>query len=186
MDYKQLTRPFGKDQIKIRQGRKNMSYYYVPSQHVVERLNEIGTFNWHFTIKESKQINEEVVVLGSLTIMGNTKEAYGSAVIDDKKSVGDSFKTASALALTKAASLFGIPCVFHAKPQDNKQITQNYPQVPTSTHENTTHVNACQDCGLIISVAEVQFSKKYAHTYKNKILCKECQQNYRNNMRRVK
>ncbi|SDG74271.1 Rad52/22 family double-strand break repair protein [Aneurinibacillus thermoaerophilus] len=184
MDYKQLTRPFGKDQIKIRQGRKNMSYYYVPSQHVVERLNEIGTFNWHFTIKESKQINEEVVVLGSLTIMGNTKEAYGSAPIDDKKSVGDSFKTASALALTKAASLFGIPCVFHTKIQDNKQNTHNYPQMPTS-QTNNAQPNACMDCGLIISEAEVQFSKKYAHTYKNKILCKECQQNYRN-VRRVK
>jgi hypothetical protein len=194
MDFKRLTRPFPPEQIKERLGRKNMTYKYVPSEFVVDRLNEIGTENWSFTIKESKEIANEVVVLGSLKIKDTIKEAYGSAVIDEKRTAGDSFKTASALSLVKAASLFGIPCVFHAKPanlQDNKQITQNYQQVPTAPQDNISSVNACMDCGLIISAAEIDFCKKYPQTYNNKILCRECQQTYRNkqqymHMRRVK
>jgi hypothetical protein len=187
MDYNQLTRPFSKEQIKIRQGRKNMSYQYVPSHFVIDRLNEIGTFNWNFLVKESKELNQEVVVLGSLTISGVTKEAYGSSTVDDKKSLGDSFKTATALSLTKAASLFGIPCIFHTKLENKDTLKYQEPYNPNIPKPPMWEEPKewCADCGQVLTEPEVQFSQKWSDTYQHKLLCKECQLPYRN-VRRVK
>ncbi|GLB58687.1 RAD52 family DNA repair protein [Cytobacillus sp. NCCP-133] len=187
MDYNQLTRPFDKGQIKVRQGRKNMSYQYVPSHIVIDRLNEIGTFNWNFLVKESKEINQEAVVLGSLQIGNTIKEAYGSASIDEKRTAGDSFKTAQALALTKAASLFGVPCIFHSNVSNPD--TQKY-QEPFNPNEHKPSMweepkEWCADCGQVLTEPEVQFSQKWSDTYQHKLLCKECQLPYRN-VRRVK
>lgn len=185
MDFRELTKPFQPHQIKERLGKKNMIYKYVPSSEVINRLNSVlGPGGWNLVIKEHIKWDNEVAVLVSLRIGDIVKEAYGSATLDGK-SLGDALKTSQALGLVKCCSLFGMPVTFTSN--YNQQNTQNYQQnqqKPSKSEDPTIH--ACMDCGLIISVAEVQFSKKYAHTYKNKILCKECQQNYRSNMRRVK
>lgn len=101
LNFDHLKRPFEENQIRERKGKKVNGQYlyfrYVPSEFVVERLNELGPGNWSFVIKESKVIANEVVVLGSLRIANTVKEAFGSSTIDEKKTAADSFKAASAL-----------------------------------------------------------------------------------------
>lgn len=176
----QLTRPFNREQIKQRKGRKGQYYDFVPSIYVVERLNEIGTENWTFEVKDSKQIGNEVVVLGSLTILGNVKEAYGGAILDDKKTAGDTFKAAAALSLVKAASLFSIPCTFHN--QQTQQQNNNYNNYQQNNQQQSNQQFACADCGSQITQAEHNYSTNNF----NKPLCRNHQQQYRNkNIRRV-
>lgn len=179
MNTQQLLRPFEPHEIQVREGKKGMSYQYVSSQTVINRLNEIGSFHWNFIIKDSKLLDGEVVVLGSLTIGTTTKEAYGSAAFMEKNSAGDSFKTASALALTKAASLFGIPCVFHNKKGNYTQqygTQQNYSQ---RTDNFTGHSKTCDDCSNEITQNEARFTLGNTNVYKGKKLCRNCQQKYR-------
>ncbi|MBT2217811.1 hypothetical protein KK120_18550 [Virgibacillus dakarensis] len=183
MDFKQLTRPFDNNKIFQRVGKKVNGEYlyfdYVPSEYVVDRLNEIGTQNWNFFLKESKEIRNEIVVLGSLTIQGITKEAYGSAVIYEERGVGNSIKTASSLALTKAASLFGIPCVFHTNAR-NKNNNQ-----PQNQNSNVSQNSSCDDCATPIQQNVVQYCNNNSRIFQNKKLCMTCQKNYKNGIRRV-
>lgn len=180
MNTQQLLRLFEPHEIKVREGKKGMSYQYVSSHTVVNRLNEIGPFHWNFVVKDSKLLDDEVVVLGSLTIGTTTKEAYGSAAFMEKNSAGDSFKTASALALTKAASLFGIPCIFHSKKGNYTQQYGTQQQNNSQRTDNTAHNSkVCDDCSNEISQAEVKFTLGNTNTYKGKKLCRSCQQKYR-------
>lgn len=140
-----------------------MYFNYVPSDSLVVRLNECGPDKWHFIIKESKEIRDEVIVLGSLTINGITKEGYGSALIEENKGVGDCFKSASALAMVKAASLFGIPCIFHAKPTQQPQ--QEQPQATQPRQENREPdpqpvKHGCADCGMELTEKIYNWSMK--------------------------
>ncbi|EIJ81778.1 hypothetical protein PB1_02525 [Bacillus methanolicus PB1] len=187
MDYNRLTRPFEPSQIRERQGKKNMIYRYVPVYHIEERLMELPPGSWSFVVKDHFEKNGEIAVLGSLTINGTTREAWGSSALEGK-TLGDCMKSASALSLTKCASLFGVPCVFRETSISQQQRPQQQYQQPQQRQQEIKNVQyACMDCGSIISEAEVNFSKKYADTFFGKTLCRECQQFYRNNqIRRVK
>jgi hypothetical protein len=187
INFNRLTRPFLQEEIKERLGKKvngvPMVFKYVPSHTVVSRLNEIGAENWSFIIKESKEYNNEVVVLGSLRIGDTVKEAYGSSIVAEYKDLGSTYKSASMLSLVKASSLYNIPSVIHTNitPQQQYSAAPSEPSLPSS----------CMDCGVVISDAEVKFSRTYSQTYQNKELCKDCQQQYRNkqnqnDIRRVK
>jgi len=185
MNFDHLKRPFEENQIRERKGKKVNGQYlyfrYVPSEFVVERLNELGPGNWSFVIKESKVIANEVVVLGSLRIANTVKEAFGSSTIDEKKTAADSFKAASALSLTKCASLYSVPCIFHTKPNtyQQPQTSQNNYQSNQSQNEREFFQYTCDDCNVVISKAEVDFTKKYPQTYNDKQVCRTCQQKYR-------
>lgn len=196
IDFNRLTRPFSQEEIKERTGKKvngvPMVFKYVPSHTVVSRLNEIGAENWSFVIKESKEYNNEVVVLGSLRIGNTVKEAYGSSIVAEYKDLGSTYKSASMLSLVKASSLYNIPSVIHTNlspkiHQNNYQ--QQYSAAPPLLERSLP--SSCKDCGVVISDAEVRFSRTYSQTYQNKELCKDCQQQYRNkqnhnDIRRVK
>ncbi|MYL55441.1 hypothetical protein GLW08_19180 [Pontibacillus yanchengensis] len=181
MDMNRLTRPFLDSEIKVREGRKNMQFQYIPSEYVVDRLNEIGPANWNFIIKDSKQIGNEVVVLGSLQIGNTVKEAFGSAVIDENKTAGDSYKTAQMLSLVKSASLYNVPCIFKAKLKQGKN-NQYYNQQSNNTPQDFN----CDHCNLGITQAEINFTSKYPQIYNGQKLCRNCQKKYRNrNIQRV-
>ncbi|MFH5183153.1 hypothetical protein ACHHV8_11265 [Paenibacillus sp. TAB 01] len=159
MNWEQLCRPFSQSEIKQRKGRKGMYFNYVPSDSLVIRLNECGPDKWQFIIKESKEIRDEIIVLGSLTICEITKEGYGSTLIEENKGVGDCFKSASALALVKSASLFGIPCIFHAKPQNQQEQPRQEerepsPQLPVQTKPG------CAECGIELTEKIYNWSMK--------------------------
>lgn len=171
MNWEQLCRPFQTNEVKQREGRKGMFYNYIPSDVLVKRLNEQGTDKWSYIVKEAREIMNEVVVLGSLTIMGTTKDAYGSAQMDERKLAGDCFKSASALALVKSASLFGIPCIFHAKPQQQQIIQTPAPEILSGPGYS------CEDCGVHVDLKTFNYSR---YNFNNHVYCRTCQPKYRN------
>lgn len=152
-----LTRNFHPSEIKQRKGRKNMVFDYVPADRVVLRLNELGLHSWSFLIKNEKEVGNEVIVLGSLSIMGVTREAYGSALRDDNKDLGSCYKSASALSLVKSASLFNCPCIFHVKPQQEQPRQEERelsPQLPVQTK------HGCVECGTELTDKIYNWSMK--------------------------
>jgi len=79
---------------------------------VVERLNS-GSDNWSFDVISHQILDDEVIVLGRLTLEGLTKSAFGGTAITRDNtgqtvSIGNDLKAAAADALKKSASLFGI------------------------------------------------------------------------------
>ena len=108
-----LTLPFPPDQLKTRPGQHGKTLTYVDVAAVIERLNAVSDFEWSFEVVRHEILENEVVVLGKLTIDGVTKMAFGgSAITRDSSgkdvSVGDDLKAAASDAIKKAASLFGI------------------------------------------------------------------------------
>lgn len=185
-DFERLLRQFPQEVIRTRKGKKNAYYQYIPSSQIIYRLNET-TLNWSFSIKDRIVEETEVAVLGSLTIEGIIKEAWGSSYREGK-SLGDALKSSASLSLSKCCSLLGMPVIFNTTQQQPQQQKYNNYQQPAAQNIQREQVHACMDCGLVISDAEVQFTRKYPQTYDNKELCRECQQQYRNksNITRVK
>lgn len=118
MDKQLLTKPFPKERIKSREGRKGMIYYYIPVKDVIKRLNEVSD-NVNIVVKDKIITEKETVVLVSLEINGIVKEAYGSSVING--SIGDSLKSSVSDGIRKAASYFGVPCIFHTEQEEDEE-----------------------------------------------------------------
>lgn len=109
-----LERPFPRELIRHRPGRRGESLAYVEGHAVIARLNEAFDSRWSFEIVREIVRDEEVVVLGGLSAEGVTKNAFGSSAItrssEDGSTVclGDDLKAAATDALKKAASLLGV------------------------------------------------------------------------------
>ncbi len=113
-----LRAPTPPERIKHRQG-----FDYVSQSYVTDRLNEAFGYLWNFRIAEWKQLEEEVVVIGSLEIVlpdkgiVMEKQQFGGAQIKrfssgarsgQAISVADDFKAAASDALKKCSTLLGI------------------------------------------------------------------------------
>lgn len=53
---------FTRDQIRSRRGRKNVVYYYVPVEYVINRLNQVSD-NVQIIIKDKIITEKETIVL---------------------------------------------------------------------------------------------------------------------------
>ena len=111
----QLSEPFPEDLIKTRIGRGKIYLSYVEGHNYIKRLNEIFGLNWSFRILEQKIFENEVVVLGELTVNNNiVRQSYGNKDIAVGRSnglpvsIGDDLKAAQTDALKKACSTLGI------------------------------------------------------------------------------
>lgn len=108
-----LTRPFPPELVKQRQGQGGKLLSYIETHAVIARLNE-GCDAWDFHVERYEILDEEVFVLGKLTIEGTlTKYAFGGSSITrdrDRRpvSIADDLKSAASDALKKAASLVGV------------------------------------------------------------------------------
>ena len=106
------------DMIEKREGRGGKEFYYLRHQYVTEQLNKACGHNWDFEILREQVIEDQIMVLGKLTLrVGGetvTKSQYGSSDVKRKKgdntpvSIGDDFKAAASDALKKCASLIGL------------------------------------------------------------------------------
>ena len=148
---------------------------------IVSRLNET-TLKWSFTIKDRIVEETEVAVLGSLTIEGIVKQAWGSS-FREGKTLGDALKSSASLSLSKCCSLLGMPVIFN-----NSQPQQQSYQISAASPQHIKEQHGCMVCGNPISAAEVNFSHKYSNIFNGKELCRNCQREYRQsqNIRRVK
>ncbi len=109
-----LTRPFPPELVKQRQGQGGKMLSYIETHAVIARLNEGCEGGWDFHVERYEILDEEVFVLGKLTIEGTlTKFAFGGSSITrdrDRRpvSIADDLKSAASDALKKAASLAGV------------------------------------------------------------------------------
>lgn len=92
---------------------------YVEGAAIIQRLNDaLGFDGWSFTILETKQIEEEIIVRGRLTIYSNgreiIKEQFGGATFTRTRDGGeivsraDTMKSAVTDCLKKCATLCGV------------------------------------------------------------------------------
>jgi len=109
-----LTRPFPKDQIRQRKGRKGKMLDYVETHAVIARLNEAFDGEWSFQVSTYWKEDDEVIVLAMLCAGGATKQQFGSSAITREReggkplSIGDDLKAAASDALKKCATAFGV------------------------------------------------------------------------------
>jgi hypothetical protein len=109
-----LEKPFTPEQIKRRQGTNGDVLDYIEGCAVIQRLNECFDAEWVFEIQDHRVYDDEVVVLGKLTLQGISKSQFGKSRITRSKkdnsiiSLGDDLKAAATDCLKKCATLFGI------------------------------------------------------------------------------
>src|SRR5688572_4337882 len=109
-----LEKPFTREQIKRRQGTNGDVLDYIEGCTVIHRLNECFEAEWIFEIQEHRVYDDEVVVLGKLTLQGISKSQFGKSRITRSKkdnsiiSLGDDLKAAATDCLKKCATLFGV------------------------------------------------------------------------------
>ena len=117
-----LSAPFPEDAVKRRRGSFGKDIHYVDGQAVVARLNDVFAAEWGFEIvsKETLEPAGEVLVLGRLTALGVTKEAFGKSApavsrdTGEVLSVADAYKAAATDALKKCATLLGVAAYLYS------------------------------------------------------------------------
>jgi hypothetical protein len=116
-----LEYPFRNDQILQKQGLN-----YVEGATVIQRCNDaFGYGGWSFTILEVKQIEDEIIVRGRMTVYCGerevVKEQFGGHILVKNKQTGemlsrcDAMKSATTDALKKCASLYGIGVALYSE-----------------------------------------------------------------------
>ena len=109
-----LTEPFPADVVRERDGAHGQRLRYVPSAHVVQRLNESFQHCWSFVIQEWQIQGEEIIVIGELEAEGIRKQGVGGSTITKSKDGGrvinlaDDLKAATADCLKRCAMLAGV------------------------------------------------------------------------------
>jgi hypothetical protein len=109
-----LCETFPADVVRERAGAHGRRLRYVPSAHVVERLNEALGHCWSFVIKEWRIQGEEVIVVGELEAEGIRKQGVGGSTITKSRdggmiiSLADDLKAATADCLKRCAMLLGV------------------------------------------------------------------------------
>jgi len=115
-----LERPFPLEVIRHRPGRNGEDVTYLEAHVIIGRLNEAFGGEWSFTIAKHEILEDEVVVLGTLTAGSICKSAFGSSSITRARvggkavSIGDDLKAAATDSLKKSATLLGVGLTLHA------------------------------------------------------------------------
>lgn len=105
--------------VKLRPGRGGGQVAYVENGYAIHRLNEVFSYLWDFDVVEQQVGKKQVWVKGKLTVhlspeLSISKSNFGGADIKFKPNseepidIGDDMKAASADALKKCASMFGL------------------------------------------------------------------------------
>lgn len=110
-----LTRPFDAAQVKNRKGPRGKMLDYVEAHSVIARLNEACDGEWSFRVLDHEVTDEEVLVLGELSVEGVTKQQFGSKQREENVPLGDSAKAAASDSLKKCATLFGVGLELYMK-----------------------------------------------------------------------
>ena len=118
-----LARPFAPEQIKNREGPRGIRLDYIEAHAVITRLNDALGGDWSFEVAEHHIFDNEVVVVGKLTVHAEpelVKTAVGCQDIKryangDPVSLGNDLKAAASDALKKCSTLLGVGLHLHDK-----------------------------------------------------------------------
>lgn len=174
-----------KGHIYTRKGKGGSQWDYVTGIYVKKVLNYVFGWMWDFEVVEHGREDDQVWVLGKLTINTNkgkiVKTQFGRADLkfwkNSKKSLdyGNDLKAATTDALKKCASELGIASDIYGQ-EEFKEIdaTGGIVNKPSASPKNSVASSPelkCVRCKAKITKAEADYSKRI---YKS-ILCRECQ-----------
>jgi hypothetical protein len=141
-----LERPFPADQIRKRRGSYGRELEYVQVHNHIARLNLAFAGDWSFDIVEHQVLEDEVVVIGRLTVGDTTKTAFGGSSITKSKdsgervSITDDLKSAASDSLKKCSSLLGLGLCQYGAQAGNQAPAVTAPRSPESK-ETATKAN---------------------------------------------
>lgn len=154
--------------------RGGVDLTYITGEQAISRLNEVlGHDGWSFRVLQSQVVEDEVLVLGELTVVDTTvdpsrrdetvHQQYGSQKIKRRKTdaaildIGFDYKGAATDALKKCASMIGVGLYLSrkeerapARREDSRQDASPPRQWNTDGKELTTvpgEVITCETCG---------------------------------------
>jgi len=142
-----LEAPFPDSDIRQRKSSYGL-VKYVDGATVLKRLNDTFDGDWSFEVVEYKILDEEVLVLGRLTVAGITRMAFGGSSITRARETGeivslvDDAKSACTDAIKKIASTLGVGLAqLYSDGRNNgseKHISsqRNSPRSPRAQHRN--------------------------------------------------
>ena len=134
-----LTRAFRPDEVRHRPGKNGEDVAYLEGHVVIDRLNEAFDHAWTWSIDHHQILDDEVVVLGTLTAQNITKSAFGCSAITRSRdggkavSIGSDLKAAATDALKKSATLLGVGLTLHAAASPPARAPES-PRSPTTTN----------------------------------------------------
>lgn len=145
-----LETPFTADQIKQRKGLWGKTLDYIEGHSVVQRLNDAFESDWTFTVVEYRILDDEVVVLGRVSVGDVTKEQFGGSNITRDSNSGktlclaDDLKSAATDAMKKCATLLGVgldlygttPTPAKGKPSERNTPATTPPAKPSNGNGN--------------------------------------------------
>jgi hypothetical protein len=105
--------------VRFRPGSNGMQFPYVENGYAIHRLNEVFNYLWDFEIVGEQVGKKQIWVKGKLTVhltpdLVISKSNFGGADIkffqgtENPVDIGNDMKAASADALKKCASMFGL------------------------------------------------------------------------------
>lgn len=113
-----LTQPFPPTLIRQRKQewmdkktgtRRMITFDYVETAVVIDRLNQVFGGDWSFTVQDHQRLDSEILVLGVLTARGVTKTAFGGATSGNgDEGTINAYKAAVGDAIKLCAKQFGI------------------------------------------------------------------------------
>ena len=136
-----LEQPFPENLIRTRQGGNGKTLSYVPTAEYIRRLCAASE-TWDFEITEYKVLDDEVIVIGKLTIDGVVKMAVGASNITRSRSsgepvsIGQNLKSASSDSLKRACRLLSLG--LHLWDDEQPHQPQRLVPRPTQPTNSTT------------------------------------------------
>ena len=124
MNLELLSKPFPPEKIKQRKGPKGKMLSYVVTPSVIERLNTAFNGNWSFEVLEHKILEDEVVVLGRLSVDGIHKDQFGSKRHEENAQWGDELKAAISDSVKKCATMLGVALYLYEDSDEKKAKPQ--------------------------------------------------------------
>ena len=177
-----FTLPVSKDYVYTREGKKGKSFKYVKTSYVKKMLNYVfGIDGWDFEVGNLIKEGNQIVVPGRLTIRtkdGGTavRTQFGGATIYDGVELGDCYKKACSLALTKCASEFGFAPNVYASNERTEINQKEKPSViradnrPATDNQIETISRLAETCiqkGLIEEVTKPSTFEEASNLIKN-------------------
>lgn len=163
---KWFTQPVAKEMVYVREGRGGKKFKYVKTSQVKKVLNFVfGIDGWDFETGEIIREGNQIVVQGRLRIrFADGKEAvrvqFGGATIYDGVELGDAYKKACSLALTKCAAEFGFAPNIYASNEKSEISEDRTAQVAEDKPATQNQLNT------INILAEKAIAQGYRETIK--------------------
>ncbi|SDJ18564.1 Rad52/Rad22 family DNA repair protein [Alteribacillus bidgolensis] len=131
----QLQEAFPEEVVRKRKINDKVTYSYIEVDHYVERLNHVAGNTWSWLLqKEPVLYDKEVLVIGTLDIMGAKRDGIGTAPLKKQNGAATNLKyairSASQDALRDACDLFGMGWknLKHVKkPREGTTLSSNSP-----------------------------------------------------------